>query len=196
MFYRPKNNDVLTTVKNPVRNDHVVPRDSNNYHFSKGSVESGFTRNTPADSNPVYGFNKSSNFRSNVRERRFLNHSPSAHNGNGSKFFEQNLKLHRNSVLQQSGIDMVSMNTKNTEHNKIASNLYNGHTLKNQQVFSSPNPVSKMPLLPKTSSPVYPYINVPPYINHLSPQRNYSKLGQLLDTAPSSYQSFVPPKYK
>ena len=99
----------------------------------------------------------------------------------GNSFLDQNLKLGRPSILQQSGIDL----TKSFKPSGYYSDA--SGSLKNQQVFSSPAPTKKYKLLEEKKE--YPYIIVPAYVNYMSPQRPM-KTGLLEE---NSYQ---PPSYK
>lgn len=106
--------------------------------------------------------------------------------------------MHRPSVLQQSGIDVTkNVSYKGTSHEQPLndySKLFTGHQLKKQQVFSSPAPVSKGSLLPAGNG--YPYIQISPYVQYMSPQRHHKKANQLLDVADAPYKQIQPPPYK
>lgn len=101
--------------------------------------------------------------------------------------------------MQKSGIDVTNNVTYKGYHQDKPLNdyskLFTGHQLKKQQVFSSPAPVSKGSLLPAGNGQ-YPYIQVPPYVQYMSPQRHHTKANQLLEVADAPYKQIQPPPYK
>jgi hypothetical protein len=200
---RQHENENARSVKNTSNRPNHIPGEANNYHYSKGIVKDGYSRNNVTGKDPVYSYGKLANVQGSFGQKKSVQH-----NGDESSFFERNMKLHRNSVLLQGGIDRMAMQAQNEYYNRGSNEkVYSSDNLKNQQMLSSPNPVSKSPLLPKTPSQSHPYlnlppyINVPPYVNHFSPQRNYGKYNQLLDTSNSPYAAIIntsttTPKYK
>lgn len=151
------------------------PRFYHNYHYTRG-ISSNGTRSKADILKQMPSMPSTFNSR-----------HPSLGYGSkyyGNSFLEQNLKLNRPSILQQSGIDV----TKSFKPSGYYSDASGG--LKNQQVFSSPAPINKYKLLEERKE--YPYIKVPPYVSHqvhFSPQRPM-KTGLLEDG------SYHPPAYK
>jgi protein-tyrosine phosphatase len=148
------------------------PRIYHNYHYTRGISSNG--THSKADIH-----SKMPSMPSNFNSRH-----PSLGYGSkyyGNSFLEQNLKLSRPSILQQSGIDLTKSLKPSGHYSDI-----NG-SIKNQQMFSSPAPTNKYKLLEEKKE--YPYIKVPPYMNYMSPQRPM-KTG-LLDE-----NSYHPPSYK
>lgn len=166
-------------------------KESKNYHFSRGASAAGNSR-SQVDLIADYQNAALVNY-DQFKKKEFKGHQ-SKDKYYGNSFLEQNLKMHNPSILQKNGIDLttrVGARLKDSSSIPDYSKIYLGHNLKKQQVFSSPVPVNKGSLLPTQNSP-YPYIQVPSYVQYMSPQRNYSKIGQLLDTGDRPYKEYNP----
>jgi len=168
-------------------------RESRNYHYTAGAASIGslgFIGSTATNA-----LKAQSN-----EEQKHISHKPYQYNDKhyGNSFLEQNLRLHRNSVLQKSGIDLSKKQdfNKNRPSHAAGSNINNYGFLKKQQhLYSSPVPTTKQPLLPQ-SQHGYPYINIPPYVQYMSPQRSMNKAQNLVHPDEKSYGHVLAPKYK
>ena len=210
--YKEKLNDSISGMhppksperaQEPYRQDHggytreeVKSRkgQSRNYHFSRGVSANGGNR-SKTDMYLGYPNTKSDKYQEYKKKQARAQYYQDKSYGNN--FLEQNLKMHRPSILQKSGIDVTKggkVGYSNGGQLNDYSKMFTGHNLKKQQVFSSPMPVTKGSLLPGHGK-TYPYIEVPPYI-YMSPQRNYSKAGQLLDAVDYSSKQAEAPVYK
>lgn len=133
-------------------------------------------------------------------------------------FLEQHLDLYKPSILQKNGISLTHNVTPTNENTYGGANLSDRYEklrgqndLKPQQrlshqpatfameaskVYGSPAPLSGMSLLETYQKIKTPY---PPTNMYRSPQRNYSKVGKLLDPSPTQTgltAVVTPPTYK
>ena len=97
--------------------------------------------------------------------------------------------------FRNNGIDIsnsIRPNYEITRDHDSYSMLYSGHTLKNQQVFSSPVPHKKESLLPLRSDHALNYNN---WI-YRTPQKPQDKIIHMSDSASKQYGQLQPPPYR